>query len=141
MTNPFVRIWIHCFFGTKDFMPLILDNFKDALLEKIKLKFENEFKCQIKNISAENNHVHVLFLLNPNFKITDIFKNIKGETSHWVNLNNFIEAKFTWQKSYFALSVSESQIEKVNQYISNQSVYHTKHTFQQEINEFAKKVL
>ena len=45
---------------------------------------------------------------------------IKGESSFWVNQSELSKSKFEWQDEYIALSVSESGIEKVRQYIANQ---------------------
>ena len=47
--------------------------------------------------------------------------------------------KFEWQDEYFAVSVSESVIDKVRNYIKNQEEHHSKKTFQQEYDEFILK--
>ena len=83
-------------------------------------------------------HVHCLFLLNSQKSISEIVKQVKGSTSHWVNEQNIILEKFAWQTDYAAYSVSESQLEKVFGYIKNQKAHHTKTTFQMEYDEFIK---
>ena len=140
MQNKLIRIWIHTFFSVKDYMPLIKESFEDQLTKRIRKKLESEYKSKVKNIKAIENHIHILFMLNPNFNFTDILKNIKGESSHWINQNNFLESKFSWQKSYSALSVSESQLEKVNRYINNQMNFHKQFTFLQEVEMFSKNI-
>ena len=62
------------------------------------------------------------FLLNAQKSIADVIKQIKGSASHWVNEQNLIPEKFAWQTGYGAYSVSESQLEKVFQYIKNQII-------------------
>jgi len=47
--------------------------------------------------------------------------------------------KFVWQDEYFAVSVSESIVEKVRAYIRNQEEHHKKKTFQEEYDEFIEK--
>lgn len=140
MTNPLIRIWIHTFFGIKDHMPLIKDSFKKKLEQRISNKLKKEFKSNVQNIKTLENHIHILFMINPIFSLSDILKNIKGESSHWVNFNRFLEAKFAWQKSYVALSVSESQLNNVDNYISEQDLFHKKFTFQEEIEMLLKKI-
>ena len=44
-----------------------------------------------------------------------------------------------WQDEYFAVSVSESQIDTVRNYIKNQEAHHTHKTFQQEYDELISK--
>lgn len=140
MTNPLIRIWIHAFFVIKDHMPLIKDSFKKKLEQRISNKLKREFKSKVKNIKSLENHIHILFMINPIFSLSDVFKNIKGESSHWVNWNRFLEAKFAWQKSYVAMSVSESQLNNVDDYISKQDSFHNKFTFQEEIEMLLKKI-
>jgi REP element-mobilizing transposase RayT len=41
-----------------------------------------------------------------------------------------------WQDKYFAVSVSESGVEAVREYIRNQDEHHKRKTFQQEYDEF-----
>ena len=72
---------------------------------------------------------------------------IKGESSFWINKENILGelspnlslGKFEWQDEYFAVSVSESMIETVRNYIRNQEEHHSKKTFQNEYEEFIVK--
>ena len=63
---------------------------------------------------------------------------MKGESSFWVNKEKLIKQKFEWQDEYIALSVSESAIDKVRQYINNQVEHHKKKTFMKEYEDFLK---
>jgi REP element-mobilizing transposase RayT len=47
--------------------------------------------------------------------------------------------KFGWQDEYFAVSVSESSVNRVRDYIKNQEEHHKKRSFQEEYNEFMRK--
>lgn len=64
---------------------------------------------------------------------------IKGESSFWINKNQLTKEKFEWQDEYFAVSVSESQLYRVRNYIKNQEQHHRKKTFQEEYDEFIAK--
>ncbi len=63
---------------------------------------------------------------------------IKGESSFWINKNHLTKEKFEWQDEYFAVSVSESMIEIIRNYIKKQEEHHSRKTFQQEYDEFIK---
>jgi len=65
-------------------------------------------------------------------------KQIKGNTSYWINHNDVLNQKFGWQTGYSAFSVSESQLEKVASYILNQKQHHKKMTFAEEYDAFLK---
>lgn len=64
---------------------------------------------------------------------------IKGESSFWINKNKLTKEKFEWQDEYFAVSVSESILEKVRDYIKNQEEHHRIKTFQEEYDDFVSK--
>ncbi len=81
-------------------------------------------------------HVHILFLLNQQKSIADVIKQIKGNTSHWINEQSILQEKFLWQTGYGAFSVSESQLEKIYNYIFYQKQHHLKKSFIQEYDEF-----
>lgn len=76
--------------------------------------------------------------LRSNQNIQDIIKLIKGESSFWFNKNHLTKEKFEWQDEYFAVSVSESIIEIIRNYIKKQEEHHSRKTFQQEYDEFIK---
>ncbi len=139
MSHSLTKIWIHAVFGTKDREPLIHQSLENKLYQHIREHLERDFRCSVKSINGISDHIHVLFLLNPNFALKDILKNIKGESSHWINQENLTKEKFAWQTGYGAFSVSESIIDKVNLYILNQKVHHKEKSFAEEYEEFMKK--
>jgi hypothetical protein len=46
---------------------------------------------------------------------------------------------FEWADEYFAVSVSESQINNVRDYIKNQEIHHKSKSWEDEYNEFIEK--
>jgi REP element-mobilizing transposase RayT len=64
---------------------------------------------------------------------------IKGESSFWINKNNLCKTKFGWQEEYFAVSVSEVNIESVRRYIAKQAEHHRTHNFGDEFEGFMKR--
>lgn len=64
---------------------------------------------------------------------------IKGEPSNWINKNKVVGWEFEWADEYFAVSVSESQVDKVKQFIRNQEVHHRKKSWDVELKEFLEK--
>ena len=92
----------------------------------------------MKIINGMPDHIHCLFVMSPQKSIAEIIKQVKGSSSYFINQNNLIPEKFSWQTGYAAYSVSESIVEKVFLYIKNQRQHHEKKSFQQEYNEFLK---
>jgi putative transposase len=83
--------------------------------------------------------IYIVISLGKDQTISKISQLIKGESSFWINKNNFINEKSNWQDDYFAVSVSESQVETVINYIKNQELHHAKKSFNDEVQEFMTK--
>jgi len=134
----YVRIWVHLVFATKNREPLLKKEFRYDVQKHI---IENclEKDIFLKTINGYTDHIHCLISLGKDQTIAKISQLIKGESSLWINKNNFISEKFAWQDDYFAVSVSESQLEKVTNYIQNQETHHAKKSFDEEVNEFMTK--
>lgn len=133
-----VRIWVHLVFSTKNREALLTDDFRYELYKHIA---ENCFKKEIflKAINGYYDHIHCLISLGKDQSISKVSQLIKGESSFWINQNNLTESNFAWQDDYFAVSVSESQVDVVVRYIKNQEKHHATKTFAQEIDEFMEK--
>ncbi len=137
MPHSYSKIWIHAIWSTKDWHQLIVPEIESLVHQYMREQFI-ESGCPVRIINGMPDHVHCLFLLNPQKPITEIIKQIKGATSHFINEQSLIEEKFSWQTGYASFSVSESIVEKVFEYIKNQKIHHAKKTFQQEYHDFLK---
>jgi REP element-mobilizing transposase RayT len=139
MPHSFNKIWIHAIWATKDRMPLIQLNVENQIHQFISDQLREQ-DCPVRIINGMPDHIHCLFLLSPQKTISDVVKQIKGSSSHFINQQELIPEKFSWQTGYAAYSVSESVVNKVFEYIQNQKTHHQKKTFQQEYDEFIQLV-
>ncbi len=139
MSHSLTKIWIHLVFGTKNRMPLIKDSFEIELYKHIKKLIGVDFESRVEIINGTADHIHILLLQSANYSMSDIVKNIKGNSSHWINQNAFTNFKFAWQTGYGAFSVSESKMADVRKYIMNQKEHHRKISFQEEYDRFMEK--
>jgi putative transposase len=135
MSHSFNKIWIHAIWSTKERMPLINEKIEKTIFSFVTNQLK-ELGCPVKIINGMPDHIHCLFLQNPQKSIAEIIKQIKGSSSHYINHQNIITGKFTWQTGYAVYSVSESSVNKVYNYIVNQKQHHQKQTFQNEFNRF-----
>ena len=70
--------------------------------------------------------------------VADLVRDIKRDSSNFINSKNWIRGKFNWQEGFGAFSYGHSQIDDVFQYIQNQEKHHEKQTFKQEYLNFLK---
>ncbi len=138
MSHSFTKIWIHTIFSTKDRVPLLKDHFSDQIYVHINGQL-SDLGCVVRLINGTEDHLHILFLLSPDKTIAQVIKAIKGESSHWINQQDFLNAKFTWQVGYGAFSVSESNVKGVENHIRRQEEHHLRITFQEEYERFIQK--
>ncbi|WP_026727413.1 IS200/IS605 family transposase [Flavobacterium denitrificans] len=137
MSQSFTKLWIHAIWATKNRKELIDYSIEKNLYDFIWQDL-TELGCSVRIINGMPDHVHVLFLQNPQKTITDIVKQIKGSSSHFMNRGEFILEKFAWQTGFGAFSVSESQLNVVYNYIKNQKEHHLAKNGQDEFDGFVK---
>jgi putative transposase len=139
MSHSLTRIWIHGVFHTNNNF-IIPEKYEEELLIHIKNQMENNLNCGVRIINSGFDHLHILFLLNPNISIKDVFQKIKGESAHWYNQTYTDGIKFSWQTGYGAFSISESHVGNLELYIQNQKEHHKTESFQEEFDSMLKKI-
>jgi len=137
MSHTFTKIWMHVVFSTYERQPIISPKL-EAFLYRHLGHLLKEMECIPLAINGMPDHIHLLFQVNPNKSVAEIIRQVKGNSSHTVNQSNLVENKFAWQTGYAAFSVSESSVEKVQEYILNQREHHRKKSFQEEFEVFMK---
>lgn len=136
---PFVKVYIHIVWSTKNRVPFL--NSKELRVKVWKHIKQNaeEKEIFIDVVNGYSDHCHCLISLSTNQTIEKVIQLIKGESSFWINKNNLTEEKFAWQDEYFAVSISESIVDKVRNYIINQEKNHLTKSFSEEYEEFISK--
>jgi REP element-mobilizing transposase RayT len=97
-----------------------------------------DFDSHVECINGYNDHIHILLKQSQNYSLKDIVKNIKGESSHWINASSLSKEKFAWQSGYSAFSISIDKIFAVKNYIENQKEHHKKISYLDEIRKYLK---
>jgi REP element-mobilizing transposase RayT len=134
-----IRIWVHLVFSTKNREPYFHSaELRKQILNHIKQNAEMK-DIWLDMINGSTEHIHCLISLGREQSISKVAQLIKGESSNWINKNNLTKSKFIWQDDYWAVSVSESHLLSVRDYIKNQDEHHKKVTFNDEIEKFMKK--
>ncbi len=135
---PYINIYLHVIWSTKNRSKIITKELKPLLLEHIKSNARKK-GIYIVEINCVSDHIHICISLGSDQTIGKIIQLIKGESSHWVNQNKLVPGKFEWQDDYIAVSVSKSILDTVRKYIANQEEHHRRKSFTEEVEEFRKK--
>jgi putative transposase len=90
-------------------------------------------------VNGVDDHVHAFIGLKPSMALSDLVRNVKNNSTNFINDHAWINGKFSWQEGYGAFSYSHSQIENVFNYILNQEAHHSRQTFKKEYMDFLEK--
>jgi putative transposase len=137
MGKTYSKLWVHCVWSTKNRKRFIKPKFEQELFDFINAELK-KMGCGVLNINGMEDHIHCLFLLNPQKSLTDVIKQIKGSSSYFINSKNLLPEKFIWQRGFGAFTVSESQKQQVYEYIRDQKNHHAKKGFETEYIQFLK---
>jgi putative transposase len=77
-------------------------------------------------------------VLKPSIAVSDLVRDIKNNSSNFINSKKFVKGKFSWQKGYGLFSYNHSQLDLIYKYIMNQKEHHKRKTFREEYLELLK---
>ncbi len=95
--------------------------------------------CFAKLVGGYVDHVHLLCSLSRQKTVADLIRGLKTSSSTWIKAQKKEWENYHWQDGYGVFSVSQSQLEKVKEYIKNQNDHHRTMTFQEKFRNLLKK--
>ena len=138
MANTYIQIHLQFVFAVQNRISLIHPSWKNELYKYITTIVQNDgHKLLIINDMPD--HIHILIGMRPTQSVSDLMKEVKGDSSYWINQKHFVQGKFSWQEGYGAFSYSKGQVPTVIDYIKNQEEHHKKKTFREEYLDMLKK--
>ena len=131
MANTYSQIYIHVVFAVEGRQNLIKPKHNDELQKYITGIVSGQ-KQKLIAINNMPDHLHLLVGLQPNAALSDWVRDVKANSSRFINEQRWVAGKFSWQEGFGAFSYSRSQLGTVIRYIENQQEHHTKKTFREE---------
>lgn len=131
MANTYTQIYIHVVFAVQEREGLIKPEWREELFKYIAGVLKNK-GIKLIAIGGVEDHIHILFGLNPKIALSDLVRDIKANSSKFINERGFVRGKFYWQEGYGAFSYSRSQIDTVAKYVLNQEKHHASKSFKAE---------
>lgn len=134
----YVQIWLHCVWGTRNGDCIISSALRPELLHHISINAK-ENKITLDRLNIHKDHAHALINMGKQQNLVTIMQFLKGESSFWINTQKLLPGQFAWQDDYLAVSVSNSHLEKVRNYIKNQDAHHQNMSWEEELQLFIEK--
>jgi putative transposase len=137
MPQSLSRIILHLIFSTKNRAsyftdPAIRNDFHGYLAATA-----NNLGCPAIRVGGVADHVHVVCSLGRTMSVATVVAKLKVSSKLAVRERYLL--KISWQNGYAAYSVSESTLEAVAQYVSDQETHHKTVSFQDEYRAFLKR--
>ncbi len=129
--GTYTKLAYHVVFSTKYRRRIITDEIRERLYEYIGGVVRRQ-NGRLVEIGGVEDHVHLLVRFPPTITFSDAIREIKANTSKWVNELPDLKVRFEWQKGYAAFTVSHSRLESVRSYIQNQRQHHERLSFEDE---------
>ena len=138
MPGTFSQIYIQVVFAVKRRENLLQKPWRDEVFKYMAgiIKEKNQKPIIVNGVT---DHVHLFIGLKPVMSLSDLVRDVKNNTTNFINDRKFLNTKFSWQEGYGAFSYSHSQLDTVYQYILNQEEHHKKKTFKAEYLELLEK--
>lgn len=131
MANTFSQIYIQTVFAVSGRLSLISQDFKEELHKYITGIVRKKDQKLI-SINGMSDHIHILIGLRPAMALAELVRDIKSDSSEWVNRKKLARGKFGWQEGYGAFSYGHSQLDTIIRYIQNQEKHHQRRSFKNE---------
>jgi len=138
MANTFSQIYIQAVFAVSGRDSLIKPDFKEELYKYIAGIVRNQHQKLIA-INGMPDHVHILIGLKPAMALADLVREIKADSTNFINRKKLLHGRFSWQEGYGAFSYGHSQLDRVVSYIRNQENHHERQSFKSEYMSLLRK--
>jgi putative transposase len=136
--NTYSQIYIQVVFAPEGRQNLIRAENKEELQKYITGIITRQGH-KLLAIHCMPDHVHILIGLRPFMALSDLIREVKADSSNFINKKQWVAGRFNWQESYGAFSYGHSQLTTIIRYIQNQEAHHAKKTFRNEYLQFLKR--
>lgn len=131
MPQSLAKLYTHLVFSTKGRTDTLPKQHLDDVHAYV-AAILNDMKCPAIAVGGTANHIHILYVQNRTIAPADVVRTVKANSSKWINEKNGKFNPFAWQDGYGMFSISNSHVDAVKHYISNQEEHHRHATFEDE---------
>src|SRR4051794_41094035 len=109
MANTYTQIYIHVIFAVEGRQSLIPSE-RNEELQKYITGIVSGKKQKLIAINNLPDHIHLLIGLRPDMSLSDLVREIKANSSKFINEKRWVVGRFSWQEGFGAFSYSRSQL-------------------------------
>jgi putative transposase len=132
--STYSQIHLHLITAVKYRRALILPSWRDEAM-RYQTGILHKKGHKLIALNAMPDHLHLLIGKRPTESESALMRDLKSDTSEWINKRNFCEVPFAWQDGYAAFSCTKNILPVVAAYIRNQEEHHQRKSFREEIGD------
>ena len=125
MSSHYSQLYAHVVFAVTKRQRLLNPNWASELHMYIAGIMRNK-RYKLMAINSVEDHMHMLISYSPDDKVSDIVRDVKMNSTRFINAKRWLDVKFQWQRGFSAFSVSKSAVSIVARYIERQQEHHSK---------------
>ena len=137
MPQSLSAVYIHLVFSTKERHPYFRDPALRMHLHAYLGGISKTLECPPIVVGGVEDHVHLLCRHGRTITQSDWVKELKRVSNLWLQKQGVKD--FQWQGGYADFSVSASNLDPVQEYITTQEEHHRKMSFQDEFRALLRK--
>ena len=139
MPQSLANVLVHVVFSTKQRRALLQNRDLRTEMHRYLAGISANLDCPAVIVGGATDHVHLLASQSRTIALAEWVKELERASSLWAKKKSVQWDLFQWQAGYGAFSVSQSQKERVREYIGSQEEHHRQLSFQEEFRRLLKK--
>lgn len=139
MPQSLVQLHVHVVFSTASRQPLLHDMTIRRQMHKYLHGVCRNLDSPALKIDGPSDHVHLLCRMGKQRNVSDLVRDLKRSSSHWIRKSQLLETPFSWQRGYGAFSASAAELAMLVEYIENQEAHHRQFSFKDEFRKLCQE--
>jgi len=131
MSSTFTQLYAHIIFAVRGKKASISQTYEAEIYEFIST-VADKLGHNILIINGTSDHIHLLVKLNPSQPVSDLVREIKKQSSFYINHKILKKHGFNWEGGYSAFTQPRNQVNALFKYIEKQKEYHHDINFREE---------
>ena len=139
MPQSLVQIYVHIVFSTSERIAAFSDPGMRAELHQYIAGTCRHVGSPAIRINGPEDHIHAICRLGKQCNPSDLVRDMKRASSHWINRKHPRLGKVQWQRGYGAFSLGYDELSRLIPYVEGQIEHHRKFSFKDEFRKLCKE--
>ena len=140
MANTYLQMYWHFIFAVKGRQSLLHNPVREEVYKYMTGIVSNKGQ-KLLAAGGMPDHVHLLIGINRAVDFSYLVRDIKANSSRFINEQRCLRGRFHWQEGYGGFSYAQTQLHDMISYILHQEEHHRRRTFREEYIDILKKCL